>query len=716
MAAAKTVWGIDVGQCALNAIELRPAAEGGVEIGAFEVIEHSSVLGQGDADVMMLIQESLEEFLNRHDISDARVSVSVLGQSSFTRFVTLPPVEAKKIPDIVRFEAEQQIPFDLDEVIWRYQTFQQEDSPEIDAGIFAMKQVDVAEMLSYFTRAEIDVDIVQMSPLALYNFMMFDEQAASDGATMLADVGADKTHLVVADGGKIWTRTIQIGGNNFTEALVKSFKLSFAKAEKLKRTASSSKYARQIFQVMRPIFASLVQEIQRSVGYYTSLNRDCRFVRLLGTGNGFRLPGMQKYLEQNLNMDVQQLRTFEKVTAGPENLSDHVLSLGVAYGLALQGLGDATVNTNLLPEAIAKRRLWQKKTPWFAAAAASILAACGLYVFRGYVDMSTLQSPTVRQSLSEATKIVRDLETWQKEARTISTQVETEKQQIEETLTMRAYTPIWPRINGAVARSILQAMTQPNEPDILRAFAQADAATRQTLAGQVQSDQATMELISMLPYQVAPAEGPVPLRQALLNSLAGKPRTSRDLIIFEQQLSTYQANLRPLAETDQQDGRGGPDMMGPGGPGRSPGRGSSRESRSSRDAEEAPAGRGFELVITGRTPLARERAMVRVARLKEVFQQTFQAEPYFDLLGTIVVDYQSATDTLGQSGGRGVTRRTPGPTGRDASEEDQGPTNPDPLFPDESMDGDVRFTMTMKIKITGDGMTPPQTDEEGKGE
>lgn len=709
MAAAKTVWGIDVGQCALKAIELRPGADGGVEVGAFEVIEHSSVLGQGDAEVMMLIQESLEEFLNRHDVSDAMVSVSVLGQSSFTRFVTLPPVEQKKIPDIVRFEAEQQIPFDnLDEVIWRYQTFQQEDSPEIDAGIFAMKQVDVAEMLSYFTGAEIDVDIVQMSPLALYNFMMFDEQAASDGATILADVGADKTHLVVADGGKIWTRTIQIGGNNFTEALVKSFKLSFAKAEKLKRTASSSKYARQIFQVMRPIFASLVQEIQRSVGYYTSLNRDCRFVRLLGTGNGFRLPGMQKYLEQNLNMDVQQLRTFEKVTAGPETLSEHVLSLGVAYGLALQGLGEATVNTNLLPDAIAKRRLWQKKTPWFLAAAACILVASGLYVFRGYADMSTLQSPTVRQSLSDAKRIVSRLETWQREARTISTQVDREKQQIEDTLTMRAYTPIWPQINAAVARSILQAMTQPNEPGILRAFAQADEATRQTLAGQVASDQAKMELINMLPYEV-PSEGqPTPLRQKLLDALSAKPRGTRDLIIFQQREAVYQPDLRPLTEADQAEGRstaGPPGMMGPGGPGTPSPKRRSRDD----DTEEAPAGRGFELIITGRTPLVRTRAMERVARLKAEFQKVLQAEPYLELLGTIVVDYHSNAETAGRSG----VRRT-GPTmGRgEQGEADTGPVNPDPLFPNESMDNDVRFTMRMKVKLLGDGMIRPESDQE----
>ena len=159
--------------------------------------------------------------------------MSVPGQTSFTRFVKLPPVETRKIPDIVRFEAEQQIPFAIEEVIWRYQTFQDPDSPDVEVGIFAMKRLDVDAVLSHFTDVGVAVDLVQMAPLSLYNFMTFDSQLAADGATLLADVGAEKTDLVVADGTRIWTRTIQIGGNSFTQALVRVFKLSFTKAEKL---------------------------------------------------------------------------------------------------------------------------------------------------------------------------------------------------------------------------------------------------------------------------------------------------------------------------------------------------------------------------------------------------------------------------------------------------------------------------------------------------
>ena len=101
------------------------------------------------------------------------------------------------------------------------------------------------------------------------------------GTTMVIDLGAENTDLLIADNETIWMRSIPIGGTNFTETLVKAFKLSFAKAEDLKRNAATSKYARQIFQAMRPVFADLVAEVQRSIGFYASVHRDSRIKKIV---------------------------------------------------------------------------------------------------------------------------------------------------------------------------------------------------------------------------------------------------------------------------------------------------------------------------------------------------------------------------------------------------------------------------------------------------
>ena len=131
----------------------------------------------------------------------------------------------------------------------------------------------------------------------------------------ILDIGTQNADLIVAEGGSLWTRNIPIGGNNFTEALFKTFKVSFRKAENLKRDAAKSKYARQIFQAMRPVFADLVAEVQRSIGFFTSSRRGVQLNKLIAMGTAFKLPGLQKFLQQNLGMDVIRPAAFSKLNA-----------------------------------------------------------------------------------------------------------------------------------------------------------------------------------------------------------------------------------------------------------------------------------------------------------------------------------------------------------------------------------------------------------------
>ena len=264
MASARFAWGIDIGNRALKAIKL-VRGEGGLRIDDFEVIEHENVLSNAGDNKEALIQSALANFVQRHATKGGVAAVSVSGVSSFARFIKLPPVEPKKIPEIVRFEAIQQIPFPLDDVEWNYQLFQSPESPDVEVGIFAMRRELINAHIKHFTDVDLNVQVVQMNPLAVYNAMYHDNRL--QGTTMLIDLGAENTDLIIADGETIWLRSIPIGGNNFTEVLVKSFKLPFNKAEDLKRNANTSKYARQIFQAMRPVFADLVAEIQRSIGF-----------------------------------------------------------------------------------------------------------------------------------------------------------------------------------------------------------------------------------------------------------------------------------------------------------------------------------------------------------------------------------------------------------------------------------------------------------------
>ena len=123
MAETRGVWGIDIGQAGLKAIRLKYAeAADQVLAVAFDYVPHPKILSQPDAIPEELIAQALEKFLSRNDLKGDAVVISVPGQTALARFIQLPPVEASKVGDIVKYEARQQIPFALEDVIWDYQT------------------------------------------------------------------------------------------------------------------------------------------------------------------------------------------------------------------------------------------------------------------------------------------------------------------------------------------------------------------------------------------------------------------------------------------------------------------------------------------------------------------------------------------------------------------------------------------------------------------
>jgi type IV pilus assembly protein PilM len=455
MASARFAWGIDVGNRALKAVKL--VREGDrLRVDDFEVIEYEQVLSNAGDNRDALIQAAVAQFVQKHGTRGGVASIGVSGQSSFARFIKLPPVERKKIPEIVKFEAIQQIPFPLDDVEWSYQLFETPDSPDIEVGIFAMRRELINQQMRFFTEADLNVQVVQMNPLAVYNAMYYDGQV--DGTTMIIDMGAENTDLIIADGESVWLRSIPIGGNNFTESLVKAFKLNFQKAEEMKRNASTSKYARQIFQAMRPIFADLVAEVQRSIGFYASTHRDSRITKIVASGGTFRLPGLQKYLQQNLQLNVQVLDGFsagapadgKQAAAFNENL----LSLGAAYGLAVQAMGDGKINSSLLPASIRRAKMWKEKTKWFAAAAALFLVGTGIAYGRAYYEDMKAHSSSSQEKLSQVGRIRSDAERLDREWTAIEQAGTGERTQIANYQGLLQYRNLWPNILLDVQRSL----------------------------------------------------------------------------------------------------------------------------------------------------------------------------------------------------------------------------------------------------------------------
>src|SRR5215831_16348251 len=151
-------WGIDIGNRSLKAVKLVREGDG-LRVDDFEVVEHETVLSSAGDNREALINTALSSFVQKHPEKGGAVAIGVSGQSSFARFIKLPPVEEKKLPEIVRFEAIQQIPFPLEDVEWSYQLFQDEGSPAKEVGIFAMRKELVNQHIKQFTDAGLNVQV-----------------------------------------------------------------------------------------------------------------------------------------------------------------------------------------------------------------------------------------------------------------------------------------------------------------------------------------------------------------------------------------------------------------------------------------------------------------------------------------------------------------------------------------------------------------------------
>ena len=132
-----------------------------------------------------------------------------------------------------------------------------------------------------------------------------------------------------------------------------------------------------VFQSMRSVFSNFVDEIQRSIRYFISLDRYATIDKIVGLGNAIQLAGLRKYLEQNLGITVEVANDFNNIDLteikNNPSFTDNIKTFGVCYGLCLQGLGQSNLGTNFLPREIVHARIINSKKPWMAAAAALLL-------------------------------------------------------------------------------------------------------------------------------------------------------------------------------------------------------------------------------------------------------------------------------------------------------------------------------------------------------
>jgi type IV pilus assembly protein PilM len=396
----------DIGSDSLKMAVMSADEQGPPQLDDYAVVSldvpRETALGERNRIVAQTIRFMLDE----RKLKPKTVFLSLSGQSVFVRFVKLPAVEESKIAQIVRYEAQQQVPFPIEEVEWDHQVIGDASGDEIDIVLVAIKTEIVSGLVEAIRRQHIDVEVVDIASLALYNAMIYNEGPFETTAA-LVDMGAKTTSLIIAEGINLWSRTIPIGGDNVTEAIAKELEVSTEEAGKLQRLARVGQAAegpetggdeqvRRASEAVTKVLNRLLAEIRRSIGYHRTQSQGSPVQRVLLSGGVSFIKGVGTFLSDKLHVDVAPLSPLAKVNVSPsvdaEALKVQRSLLGDVIGVGLRAAGRGIIETNLLPKAIAYQRELSKKKVFIAGAAACLIGAVALLGIKARSDTQSAKA------------------------------------------------------------------------------------------------------------------------------------------------------------------------------------------------------------------------------------------------------------------------------------------------------------------------------------
>jgi len=387
---ASTVWGLDIGQASIKAVKMERAGSV-AQVTSFDVIDVEP--GEDESTRPARTQAAIGELLGRRKIGADPVIVAVPGNQTFFRPFELPPAPPGRLAGIVGFEARNQIPFPIDEVLWDFKQLAPSDDGQMRVGLIAVRRELIDQIIALIKQFNLRLDAIQVAPFALYNLVSYER--GTDQPWLILDGGARVTDFVIVDGEEFWFRPLPQSGNDLTRCLEQKFRMTFEEAEDLKLKMGGSKQAGQIFQVIEPMLRNLAGDIQRTMGYYKGIRKDAEIKNILTVGSAFRLPGMLDFLRETVDTGIAPMDRLNRIRLGPGVdaawWQEELPSMAVALGLGLQGLGLAPVELEFLPESVRHERMLRKKRPIVAATVGLALAASVVGFLSGMRERRALE-------------------------------------------------------------------------------------------------------------------------------------------------------------------------------------------------------------------------------------------------------------------------------------------------------------------------------------
>ncbi len=413
----------------------------------------SDLLGDPGAEGQQIgqMKMALSEVIGALKIKGSEPKLVISGQPVFIRFVKLPPLDLDQVDQIVEFEAQQQVPFPINEVVWNYQLMGDPEDIDVEVLLAAIKSDELGQIDDAVVAGGLKSTGFQVAPMTLFNSFRFNYPDL-EGTTLIIDIGARTTNLIFVEGTKMFLRSIKIGGIDITRAIAKEFNVDFQDAEQRKIAdgfvALGGPYADHedpviagVSKVIRNSLTRLHSEIMRTTNFYRSQQGGSAPELALLSGATVGLPFIREFFAEKLNIPIDYFNALRNVTVGggvnKEVIATQAHTLGEIVGAAAAGLTSPPVNLELAPESVQKAREFQKRKPALVLSTltlAGLLGALGLWYSKA-ADLAEQKSEslaTQEKALSEHSAALKDLKS-QLDA------IEAKKDPFVDAVTNRAY-------------------------------------------------------------------------------------------------------------------------------------------------------------------------------------------------------------------------------------------------------------------------------------
>ena len=358
------------------------------------------------------VQLAIKELAKSLKVGSQKAAYALSGQSVFVRFVKLPPLESENMGELVKFEAQQNVPFPIDEVVWDWEKLET-DGIEPEVVLVAIKADSLNDLNSVVAETGLGTQLVDCAPVALYNAFRHSYPSVEE-SILLLDIGAKTSNLIYADGKKFFTRSVTIGGSNLTSAIAKDYNVSFAEAENSKLTSGlvilGGGHAGQLDEgaaalgtVIRNALTRLTAEVQRTNTLFRSQQGGNAPQKVLLAGGSANLPYLREFLEEKLNLPVEIFNPLQRISVGKgvdvDTLGSEAHQLGEIVGLGLRASGKAEISIDLVPDAVQAQRDISRRKPALITASALFLA--GLAAWAGFKSISVGDGETYLAGLDQ---------------------------------------------------------------------------------------------------------------------------------------------------------------------------------------------------------------------------------------------------------------------------------------------------------------------------